>query len=66
MTPVARMVGSNRIVTGTGIVHPLGNAETTPEDERQIRRRTLEAALLMLTQPAAEAVIHSPLPKGEV
>ena len=51
MTPVAEMVGSNRIVTGSGIVHPLGNAEAAPEEEHTVRRRILESALKSLTQP---------------
>jgi hypothetical protein len=54
MTPVAKMVGSNRIVTGHGIVHPLGDAEAGPETEHAIRRRILENALAMLTQPAGQ------------
>jgi len=31
MTPVAVMVGANRIVQAAGIIHPLGNAELSPE-----------------------------------
>jgi hypothetical protein len=52
MTPVAKMVGSSRILASGGIVHPLGNAEAAPEEERQLRRRILETALDQLTQPA--------------
>ena len=44
MTPVAQMLGSHRIVTGNGIVHPLGAADATPEAELQLRRRILERA----------------------
>lgn len=58
MTPVAEMVGSNRIVTGSGIVHPLGNAEATPEEERTVRRRILESALKSLTQPGGRRSGH--------
>ena len=32
MTPVAVMVGANRIVPAAGIIHPLGNAEMSAED----------------------------------
>jgi glycine reductase len=46
------MVGSSRIVPSGGIVHPLGNAESPPEEERRLRRRILETALDRLTQPA--------------
>jgi hypothetical protein len=41
MTPVAQMLGAHRIVTGNGIVHPLGAADATPEAELQLRRRIL-------------------------
>lgn len=48
MTPVAEMVGSHRIVQGNGIVHPLGSAEASPEEERRLRRRIFERALQAL------------------
>jgi len=52
MTPVAQMVGSNRIVAGNGIVHPMGDAERSPEEERRIRRRLVERALAALATRA--------------
>ncbi len=48
MTPVAVMVGANRIVPAAGIIHPLGNADLSPEDERALRRRIVERALQAL------------------
>ena len=33
MTPIAMMVGSNRVVPGGGIVHPVGNAELDLPEE---------------------------------
>jgi len=54
MVPVAEMVGSHRIVTGNGIVHPLGDAERSPAEERRIRRRILEEALTALERPGRE------------
>ena len=45
MTPVAVMVGANRIVQAAGIIHPLGNADLAPEDEKALRRRIVEQAL---------------------
>ena len=48
MTPVAVMVGANRIVPAAGIIHPLGNADLSPEDERVLRRRIVERALQAL------------------
>jgi glycine reductase complex component B subunit gamma len=48
MTPVAVMVGANRIVPAAGIIHPLGNTELSPEDEKALRRRIVEKALQAL------------------
>jgi glycine reductase len=45
MTPVAVMVGANRIVPAGGIIHPLGNADLSAEDEKALRRRIVERAL---------------------
>ena len=45
MTPVAVMVGANRIVPAAGIIHPLGNADLSAEDEKALRRRIVERAL---------------------
>jgi len=47
MTPIALMVGSNRVIPGAGIVHPVGNADLDPREEKRLRkvivRRALEA-----------------------
>jgi betaine reductase len=43
--PVASMVGSNRIVAGSKIVNPLGNADLDPRDEKELRRTILKRAL---------------------
>jgi betaine reductase len=51
MTPVAEMVGSNRTVQGNGIVHPVGEAGTTPDRERRLRRQLIERALDALHTP---------------
>ena len=48
MTPVAVMVGANRIVPAAGIIHPLGNADLSAEDEKALRRRIVERALQVL------------------
>jgi betaine reductase len=39
------MVGSNRIVLGNGIVHVVGDANVSPEQEKEIRRKLVEKAL---------------------
>ena len=48
MTPVAVMVGANRIVPAAGIIHPLGNAELSAAGEKALRRRIVEKALQAL------------------
>ena len=45
MTPVAVMVGANRVVPAAGIIHPLGNADLSPDEEKALRRRIVEKAL---------------------
>lgn len=43
--PIAKMVGSNRVVLGTGIVHVTGDAKLKPEDEKELRRKLVQQAL---------------------
>ena len=57
MTPVAQMVGSHRIVTGNGIVHPMGAADATAQDELELRRRLLERAAAALSTPVQDPTI---------
>ena len=45
VTPVAKMVGSNRIVEGGGIVHVVGNADLPPAEEKELRRQLINKAL---------------------
>jgi hypothetical protein len=42
------MVGSNRTVLGNGIVHVVGDARISPEQEKELRRKLVEKALEML------------------
>ncbi len=53
VVPVAKMVGSNRVVQGQGIVHVLGNADLPPEEEKELRRKTVLQALEALKSEAA-------------
>jgi glycine reductase complex component B subunit gamma len=39
------MVGANRIVLGTGIVHVTGDAKLPLEDEKELRRKLVQQAL---------------------
>jgi betaine reductase len=57
MTPVAVMVGANRIVPAAGIIHPLGNTELSAEDEKALRRRIVERALQALRTEVAQPTV---------
>ncbi len=52
VVPVAKMVGSNRVVQGQGIVHVLGDADLPPEEEKELRRKTVLQALEALKSEA--------------
>ena len=56
MTPVSVMVGANRIIPAAGIIHPMGNADLPPAEEKQLRRRIIERALAAL-----QAEVHGPM-----
>lgn len=43
--PIAKMVGSNRTVLGNGIVHVVGDAKVSLEQEKEIRRQLVQRAL---------------------
>ncbi len=59
MTPVAVMVGANRIVPAAGIIHPLGNADLSPADEKALRRRIVERALVALTTEVTKPTVFA-------
>jgi glycine reductase len=59
MTPIAVMVGANRIVPAAGIIHPLGNADLSPEDEKALRRRIVEQALQALKTEVAKPTVFA-------
>ncbi len=52
VTPVAKMVGTNRVVQGQGIVYPLGDAALGADDEKALRRGIVQQALAALTAEA--------------
>ncbi len=45
MTPIALMVGSNRVIPGAGVIHPLGNVDMDPAEEKTLRRSIVNRAL---------------------
>lgn len=60
--PVAKMVGSNRIVQGGGIVHVLGDPNLPQEEEKKLRHDILKRAFEAL-QHTAEGT--SPAPQAQ-
>jgi len=46
--PIAKMVGSNRVVLGNGIVHVTGDAKLSPDVERELRCKLVQKALAAL------------------
>jgi glycine reductase complex component B subunit gamma len=48
------MVGSNRVVAGSKIVNPLGNADLGPKEEKELRRAIVEKALEALQADVKE------------
>jgi betaine reductase len=43
--PIAKMVGSNRVILGNGIVHVVGDASVSLEQEKEVRRKLVRKAL---------------------
>jgi glycine reductase complex component B subunit gamma len=50
--PIAEMVGANRLVLGNGIVHVVGDAKVSAEEEKRIRRHLVQKALEALQHDA--------------
>jgi glycine reductase complex component B subunit gamma len=48
---VAEAVGANRVVAGTGVMHPVGDPTRPPEQELEWRRRLIDTALTALSTP---------------
>jgi hypothetical protein len=46
--PIAKMVGANRVVQGTGIVNVTGDAKLPLSDEKELRRKLVQQALAAL------------------
>ena len=59
MTPIAVMVGSNRIIPGCGVIHPLGNIDLDPKEEKYLRRIMVEKALEALQAEVNEQTLFN-------
>ncbi len=53
--PIAKMVGSNRVVLGNGIVHVTGDAKLAPDEEKDLRRKLVQKALEALQSNAKQS-----------
>ncbi len=53
--PVAKMVGSNRVIQGSGIVHVFGDADLPPEEEKALRQTLLLQAFEALEKEVDDA-----------
>lgn len=49
VVPISLTVGANRIVPTVAIPYPLGNPALTLEEEKEIRRKLLDKALIALS-----------------
>lgn len=52
--PIAKMVGSNRVVLGHGIVHVTGDSSLSPNEEKDLRRQLVQKALHALESEPGE------------
>lgn len=59
MTPVADLVGANRIISAKGIANPLGDNSLEPADEKKIRRELIELALESLQEELTQKKIYA-------
>lgn len=57
LTPIAKTVGSNRIVNSFSIPYPMGDPNRTPEEEYAMRQRIVREALTALTTDIKEQTI---------
>ena len=48
VVPISLTVGANRIVPAIAIPHPLGNPKLDPTEEKALRRKIVEKALVAL------------------
>lgn len=51
IVPISKTVGANRIVPTIAIPHPLGNPSLCAKDEKALRRKLVERALMALQTP---------------
>lgn len=53
------MVGLTRVLSGTVIPNPYGDAELTPEREKDLRRKFIQRALDLMQQDVEETTVFT-------
>jgi len=59
MTSIAVMVGSNRVIPGFSILHPVGKPDLDSESEKALRRAIVDKALKALQTDITEQIVFS-------
>ena len=59
IVPIMLTVGSNRIVPGVAIPHPVGDYANGPEGDKTVRRELLERALKAMLTPIEEQTVFA-------
>ena len=57
VVPISLTVGANRIVPAIAIPHPLGNPALEPGEEKALRRKIVERALVALETEIKEQTV---------
>jgi len=57
VVPISLTVGANRIVPAIAIPHPLGNPALEPDEEKALRRKIVERALVALTTEITDQTV---------
>ena len=60
MSLLARQLGADRIVTGTKILHPLGDPSLSPHSDLALRQEIVKTALSALQTNVAGPTIFTP------
>lgn len=57
VVPISKTVGANRIVPTVAIPHPLGNPALKPEEEKELRKKLIDKALIALSTDISEQTV---------
>ncbi len=60
MTMVAQQLGANRVITGTKIIHPCGDPNLPPADDRAMRLEIVRCALKALQTDVSRPTVFTP------